>query len=282
MIYDIVADAENNGVSRTHSFGARETREAAEAHLAAEKARYAGSAWQDFRVEEVDTTGLFGIPSRSTPRERYSTRVTPRPPKKGAWETVDVEIIAGDKVVGSYSRNYAMLRTFEPFRQADREFALISPNYTATSVMDLQTGEIIAAEEPSSGGFCPVGFYVPDWWDLHERAAEYGTLPGSRGWTADHEWPRGDFGFVWGCVWGDDSSWKVQYLDLSGVQHGLLHREERFGYVVLDTDEREGQETWRDARQFIELWSEQGAPRVQFLTRQTYDLSTGELTDPWA
>jgi hypothetical protein len=38
---------------------------------------------------------------------------------------------------------------FEPFRQGDRNYALISPNYTATSVMDLQTGEIVAGEEPS-------------------------------------------------------------------------------------------------------------------------------------
>ena len=194
---------------------------------------------------------------------------------------VHVEIVDGERTVGSYDRNYAMLRTFEPFRQADRQFALISPNYTATSVMDLQTGKIIAGEEPSSGGFCPVGFYVPDWWDLHEQAVEYGTLPGSRGWTADHEWPTGQFGFVWGCVWGDDSSWKVQYLDLSRVQEGVLHREERFGYIVLDTGEREGDETWRDARQFIELWSDEGELRVQFLTRQTYNLSTGETTDTW-
>jgi len=35
-------------------------------------------------------------------------------------------------------------------------------------------------------------------------------------WSADDDqWPAaGDFGFVW----GDDSSWKVQYLDPSAVQ----------------------------------------------------------------
>lgn len=26
-------------------------------------------------------------------------------------------------------------------------------------------------------GFCPVGFYVPDRWDVHARAAKHGTLP---------------------------------------------------------------------------------------------------------
>ena len=51
----------------------------------------------------------------------------------------------------------------------------------------------------------------------------------------DDEWPNGEFGFVWGCYWGDDSSWKVQYLDLSRVQQGVVRREERFGYVELAT-----------------------------------------------
>jgi hypothetical protein len=108
----------------------------------------------------------------------------------------------GGRVVASYDRNYSMLQTFEPFRQGDRHYALVSRFYTGTTVLDLATGEIVAEEEHSGSGFCPVGFYVPDWWDMHDDT----TLPGSMYWTADHEWPNGDFGFVWGCVWGDDSS----------------------------------------------------------------------------
>src|SRR5262249_40866714 len=121
---------------------------------------------------------------------------------------------------------------FEPFRQADREFALISRDYTRTAVLDLGSGYVVA-EEPDSGGsgFCPVGFYVPDWWDVNDGS----VIPGSEYWDADCEWPTGEFGFVWGCHWGDDSSWKVQYLDLSGVRQGVVRREERFGYVELAT-----------------------------------------------
>lgn len=275
-IYDVVADRDDGQV---HSFGARRLREDAEAHLAEERARYDGSSWRNFRIEEVDTTGLFETPSRPTPRERYSIRVAQTSPE-GSWTKVSVEVLDGERLVGSYDRNYAMLRTFEPFRQGDRDYALISPNYTATSVMDLQSGEIIAGEEPSPGGFCPVGFYVPDWWDVHERAEGYGTLPGSRGWSSDYEWPTGDFGFVWGCVWGDDSSWKVQYLDLSRVREGVLMREERFGYLILDTGEAEGRETWRDAREFVQLWSYDGVRRVEFRTRQAFDLDSGKLQDP--
>jgi hypothetical protein len=175
-----------------------------------------------------------------------------------------------------------MLRTFEPIRQGDRDYALISPHYTATSIMDLVSGRIVAGEEPSPGGFCPVGFYVPEWWDIHEDTEQRGTLPGSKAWSSDYEWPTGNFGFVWGCIWGDDSSWKVQYLDLSRVQEGVLTREERFGFVILDTGEREGQEVWRDAREFIQLWSYQGERRVEFSTRQrTFDVLSGEVQHPW-
>jgi hypothetical protein len=40
-------------------------------------------------------------------------------------------------------------------------------------------------------------------------------------------------GFVAGCVWRDDSSWKIQYLDLSQVANGVVKRDERFAYIKL-------------------------------------------------
>jgi hypothetical protein len=42
-----------------------------------------------------------------------------------------------------------------------------------------------------------------------------------------------DHGFIAGCVWGDDSTWKIQYLDLSRVEEGIIRREERFGFIEL-------------------------------------------------
>ena len=286
MIYDVVGDWEGDEPpgaqpSKPHSFGARQTRSEAEALLAEQRERYAGTKWS-FRTQEVEAEGLFEIPPRPTPRERFTVRVSPRESPPGTWPQVSVEVLDGELVIGGYDRNYGMLRTFEPFRQGDRHFALISRNYTATSVMDLQTGEIIAGEEPHTAGFCPVGFYVPDWWDIHESDKERGVLPGSLGWTLDHEWPsQGDFGFVWGCIWGDDSSWKVQYLDLSRIQQGELRREERYGYTILETGEREGQEVWTHPREFIRLWSYEGDPRVEFRSWQSFHVATGEPTDPW-
>lgn len=41
-------------------------------------------------------------------------------------------------------------------------------------------------------------------------------------------------GFVAGCVWGDDSSWKIQYIDLSQAEQGIIKRDEsKLGYVEL-------------------------------------------------
>lgn len=90
-------------------------------------------------IEEIDTTGLFEVPRPPKPRARFTTRVE-RTTTEHHWTQVRVDILDGDTVVAGYDRNYKMLSTFEPSRQGDRYFALISPHYTATSVTDLGTG----------------------------------------------------------------------------------------------------------------------------------------------
>jgi hypothetical protein len=272
LIYEVRAQNGDN----VHAFGARRTYGEASILLTESRDRVAEAGGQNDRywIEEIDTTGLFNIPSRPTPRQRYSTRVQEKQSAPGTWTTVHVEILDGTRVVGEYDRNYRMLQTFEPFRQGDRDFALISTDYTATSVMDLGDGQIIAKEEPGASGFCPVGFYVPDWWDIHSER----ELPGSMYWTKDNEWPQGDFGFVWGCIWGDDSSWKVQYLDLSSIHDGILRREERFGYVPLAIPGYlPPVYVRREPRDFIRCWSEQGVAHVEFSVSQTYNLASGRL-----
>jgi hypothetical protein len=207
------------------------------------------------------------VPPRPTPRERYTTRVEVIS-APNVWDTVHVEVLDGVTVVAGYDRDYKMLQTFEPFRQGDRMFALVSPQYTATAVLDLHTGTIIASEEPDAAGFCPVGFYVPDWWDVHDERM-----------NPDHEWPTGDFGFVWGCVWGDDQSWKVQYLDLSAVRDGVIRRDDRFGYVELATNAK------LEPHEFIRCYSSDGRRRVEFHVRAHYDFPTGvhiPPEDPWS
>lgn len=219
----------------------------------------------------------FLVPSKPTPRQRYSHVVEwyeDPELRPGTWRQLEVSVFEGPREVGKYKRNYPnMYRTFEPFRQDGKDYALISPHYTGTSVMDLQTGEIIAQEPKDSFGFCPVGFYVPNWWDANDEDDE--SEPDKPFWNEEErEFPTGQFGFVWGCIWGDDSGpWKVQYLDLSQITSGVITREERFGYLPLDTRSK-------DAKDFIRFqYEELRSPRVVFSVPRTYDLGTGKLLD---
>lgn len=191
-----------------------------------------------FEIREKVVTTDFELPPLPKPRDKYFVKATAKPNPPSGWDYTHVQVFRRnlatreDERICEYERNYRMLQTFEPFRQGNREFALISRKYWKTAVLDLACGDVIAEEaDPAArgGGFCPVGFYVPDWWDVHR----WQKIPGSERWSADDKWPVGDFGFVWGCHWGDDSSWKVQYLDLSRIQDGVIARDERFGYVEL-------------------------------------------------
>jgi hypothetical protein len=146
-------------------------------------------------------------------RDLYTAReiLTSRP---GEWSHYRVEILRKGRVVGSFERNYALMAAFKPFVGIDGGlYALYSSDYTATRVMSLPDCRDLGGEDQSSFGFCPVEYFVPCNPPL--------GLDGS-------------FGFVAGCIWGDDSSWKVQFLDLSRVAEGVLVRDDRFGYLELD------------------------------------------------
>ena len=274
-IYEVRSFARGDG--KLHSWGAFELREAAEKRLlertTGEREAWAAEYHREWWIEEIDTTGLFEIPPKPTPRERFIAEASTVESTDGTWNTLKVDVKEVDgTAIASYARNYSRLyQTFEPFRQGDRHFALISNDYTRTAVLDLQTGQIIASEEPDAEGydFCPVGFYVPDWWDLHDGS----ILPGSTHWSPGRELPKGDFGFVWGCMWGDDSSWKVQYLDLSAIQDGRIQREERFGYLRLASHPK------LVAKDFIRCYFRDGQCTVTFAVEQSFDLATGRLKD---
>ena len=86
-----------------------------------------------------------------------------------------------------------------------------------------------------------------------------------------------DHGFVAGCIWGDDSSWKIQHLDLCRVEERIIQRDERFGYVPLPRLVR-----LRDA---IRLYTMREAPRIEIAVSTTWDLQTGKMKPigvaPW-
>jgi hypothetical protein len=281
-------------------FGTYRTRPEAEQQIAELHTREMhGANWaarhhdRGFVIREVVVDTTFEPPPHPKPRERYVVRTSPQTSPTGGWASTRVEVLRRSEGAGEpqklceYMRNHAMYQTFEPFRQGGRELALISRDYTRTAVLDLRSGEVIAEEEDTpyedgttGAGFCPVGFYVPDWWDVHDAS----VIPGSRFWTPEREQPSGDFGFVWGCIWGDDGSWKIQHLDLSRVQQGIIHREERFGYVELDCRQYVSPvftptlaEPTRPP--FIQLSQSGGKWKAVFSVEMQFELATGEARD---
>jgi hypothetical protein len=175
----------------------------------------------------------------------------------GIWNGLRVGVYrvqdGREERIGEYSRNYGTnFDCFFPFRRNGADYALFSPDYTCTRVMELPSCKDLGGEEPESGGFCPVEYYVPSFvrhefrspslaapfvqtiWEPKDADLLERTVDGCA------YRPLGPltyvpFGFVAGCYWGDDSSWKVQYLDLSRAHQGVVKRDERFGYIVLPT-----------------------------------------------
>lgn len=233
--------------------------------------------------------------------------------QRGVWHGLRVGIFRRDGEsevqVGEYERNYPTLfRTFAPFRANGRDLALYSPEYTCTRVLELPSCRDIGGEEPASLGFCPVDFFVPHYIDLERRVGDaaprrfrkqmpkpeelasrsvpvtHPTVGERPGRTEVHTYnPVGPlsyhpFGFVAGCIWGDDSSWKVQFLDLSRAADGILRRDERFGYIELP----DGLTLDRaiDLADYQSDPDEDYAYHVRITVLKRFDLRDGRLIDP--
>ena len=84
--------------------------------------------------------------------------------------------------------------------------------------------------------------------------------------------PRSVHGFVAGCVWGDDSSWKIEYLDLRKADEGIIKREARFGYIELPAHLDLNKAVNFDAGEHDYMW-------LRIATETNYDLATGKRGD---
>lgn len=180
------------------------------------------------------------------------------------WGKTRVGIFQDDVQIGEYVRNYHgfNLETFFPFCAKDGKwYALYSEHYTCTYIMSLPDCKKIGGEEPVAHGFCPVEYYVPKYkiykvkgyteeemiekgipkenWHWVSKDREYKEYlnPGEReedfndfegNWIYDLE-----KGFVAGCRFGDDCSWKIEHLDLTKIDQGIIARKDSFGYIEL-------------------------------------------------
>ena len=164
----------------------------------------------------------------------------------GTWNSKQIDIYESDTKIGSYVRMYPAYgeRTFFPFEQDSKWYALFSASYTQTQLMSLPSCEIIGGEEKVKGeGFCPVEFYIPNYVKLTYKDDDDNPVYYDAEWDIDKEKHAPEkcdvevhhfnFGFVAGCYWGDDWSWKIQHLDLSRASEGIITRSEKYGYVWL-------------------------------------------------
>lgn len=236
-----------------------------------------------------------------TPKPEVHDRYRYEAVSKGeGWPQFTVKVFrieeGGDVQVAEYDRNYSMRKTFEPFaqKQEDRwhDYALISTDYTSLAVLDLESGEIIAHEEPKRAtkemaekystlfkegdileGFCPVEFYVPSWWENNDES----DFPETTMKDYPEENPNakyaieifeemkdfeGQWGVYAGCFWGDDHSMKLRYVDLSRIREGIVTTDDRFGYLELPNK--------GNLRDCIEITPE--SPRIKISTFIYYDM----------
>ncbi len=169
----------------------------------------------------------------------------------GTWDSTKVSIYWGEGLIGEFVRNYSSFgaETFYPFQKNGQWYALYSAQYTALRVMKLHenTIEDWAGDVDSMHGFCPVEVYVPKYNTTEESFTHAGEtqiyesynmdcdileldfinetkLPNYKGTTYC------DFGLICGCVWGDDTSWKIRHVDLSAIEDKVLTITEKFGY----------------------------------------------------
>jgi hypothetical protein len=199
----------------------------------------------------------------------YHAKVLEKVETETYWKNIRIDVFDGENQIGSYLRNYGSFGTdtFCPFIGADDKwYAIYSEDYTATSIMSLPDCKRIGGENRDQWGFCPTGLHVPRYTEyvvkavpsekLHEYPKENWeriskdrikrSYEEGKNWEETVEPRETDslnflgnikydlrLGLVMGCIWGDDTSYKLQRLDLTQAHEGILKREESFGYLEL-------------------------------------------------
>jgi hypothetical protein len=198
---------------------------------------------------------------------------------RGHWGTSEVSIFPAEgllkRKLGGYTRNYPAhgIDTWYPFSRKNKDYALYSPHYTCTRVMELPSCKDIGGEEPSGGGFCPVEYYLPEirYFEKQPDLNKEGSI------FYQEKIEPSQVALVAGCIWGDDSSWKIQCFDISQIESGIITRDERFGYVPMPKGITLAQTA------SLERDEDTGAVIVTLAVMQTYDLATGKtaVVDPF-
>lgn len=170
--------------------------------------------------------------------------------KPGHWSTLLIAVERDGRTLGGYHRLYGSFGqdTFAPFQWDGVWYALYAAHYTCTRVMRLTDDSLEdwCGEEPSGGGFCPTAYFLPQMFTDGEGEQRIVCVEDANSWSdwaafaaeagaeqAPLSFPG--FGFLAGCHWGDDTDWKLRYVDYRQIQEKVLRIDERFGYHPLPT-----------------------------------------------
>lgn len=177
------------------------------------------------------------------PGTPFTLREEILPAPAGRWGSTKLTVFKNTVECGSYIRNYPSMgvETFYPFKSASGQwYALYSAHYTALRVLRITDAglEDWCGEDPSAHGFCPGELYIPQYvmsdeilivdneYDDYSDFEKQLTMPSDQIRYAE-------FGFIAGCVWGDDNLFKLRHIDLSKVDDKIITVDDRYGYHEL-------------------------------------------------
>lgn len=217
-------------------------------------------------TNQLETFGYYNI------RERFTAIRDDKSGNAKVYDThkSTAEPIYTLDVSGGYF-SFEPFRVWDEEEERWRFYALYTPVYLNVNLLDLETGEILGTnsdykytkeaaervnkfvkpeEEVKEGdsnpslNFCIADLHVPDFFDIHPL--DKGTPDDYEGFKAemlDHSdfWgeemdvflSKRTFGFVAGCVWGDDYLFKLQTINLERISEGEIELEETFGYFPI-------------------------------------------------
>lgn len=173
-----------------------------------------------------------------------------------------------NEILGGFTRDYSSFAAeiFKPFYWEGQWYATYSHSYTTLRVMRINENSIEdwcgEPEDKEGFGFCPVEVVLPlaykgkcqgymnHFW-LHSFDSEEEAIAHKRRFgeityldakeqhtqVSDVPYFMG-VGIYSGCIWGDDSNWKIRYIDYRKVAQKEVLIKEAFSYVEQPIDRK--------------------------------------------
>lgn len=153
----------------------------------------------------------------------YKVKVAKSLKNLSLFSGLNYSVYKGFKKIGEFHRNYFLhgKATFAPFQREGKWYALYSPDYTTIRCMDLEDGcKDLGGIEPNEFGICPIEIIVPVY-STHKFSEGYFRM-----YYLDipkkQEFAYSKYAITQGCVWGDDSTYKLTVYDISQAHKGII------------------------------------------------------------